>query len=205
MPHYLVKDLQKTYNLLLQNQAIDKEYKMLHEASVPNLYYLGFFIMSLITYGLIMFEVINVLDSLQEYIPKKGNAFLILLLLGFYFGIFIVVILFFMSYIPNKIRKGLVQKKLALNKEKIETLVEVYRKNKNYLDNNSIVPNAYQYFYALEWLIRLIENKRADTLKEAINLFESDQQHIEKMNELRAIEAEIRRTRIRSNTIIFLP
>ncbi len=51
--------------------------------------------------------------------------------------------------------------------------------------NRSILPHDYQNPYAVDWIVKAVENKRADTLKEAINLFEQHKMAEEIKTEIR--------------------
>ena len=59
----------------------------------------------------------------------------------------------------------------------------------------SVVPVKYHDVYSLEWLMAAMENKRADDLKEAINLYENylaeEQHHQEQLEAIRNIRIEV--------------
>ncbi|HEX9058674.1 MAG TPA: hypothetical protein VF941_00680 [Clostridia bacterium] len=63
------------------------------------------------------------------------------------------------------------------------------------MDQNSVVPMNYRYTFALNSLINYVQNRRADSIKEALNLYEQDMMHMQQMDQLRNIEQQARSTR----------
>lgn len=57
--------------------------------------------------------------------------------------------------------------------------------------NRSVVPKDYQNPYAVDWIVKAVENKRADTLKEAINLFEQHKSAEEIKGEIRFMRQSV--------------
>ncbi|MDG5789311.1 hypothetical protein QA612_17765 [Evansella sp. AB-P1] len=99
------------------------------------------------------------------------------------FGLILIVILFYLFFIwPSQNVRG----KLKKNMSRID---EIHIKLKNIENkiNPELIPDNYINQYALSKLESYLVNKRADTLKEALNLFEQEKRHDEQMNELSII------------------
>lgn len=57
-----------------------------------------------------------------------------------------------------------------------------------YIETHSVVPADYRYLSALNTFEKYLINKRADSLKECINLFEQEIRHEEQINEIRILQ-----------------
>ena len=80
-----------------------------------------------------------------------------------------------------------VKKKVKRNKERInEIKSSLGELNKNV--NPVHLPKVYINKYALSKLETYLINKRADTLKEALNLFEQERRHDQQMQEINAVQ-----------------
>lgn len=76
-------------------------------------------------------------------------------------------------------------KRVKASKEKLAQIQEEYTQNITLMNTYSNVPELYRYIEAVETFLHYITTKRADTLKEVINLYEWEWRHKEKINELK--------------------
>jgi hypothetical protein len=94
----------------------------------------------------------------------------------------IIILLLLETFIP-KIR-------VLIYKDVIKSIEEEVLLNYKILENNSELPKAYWNSYAVNKLIEYFINKRADNIKEALNLLELDYKHKEKMEMLEEINLQ---------------
>jgi hypothetical protein len=86
--------------------------------------------------------------------------------------------------------------KKKIFKEDIDSFETKRNDNYTQLTSFSVVPQDYWNVYYLISIRKYFENKRADTLKEALNLLEQERQLNQYLNQLRAIKADINQPRI---------
>ncbi|WP_232698573.1 hypothetical protein [Brevibacillus daliensis] len=103
------------------------------------------------------------------------------------FSFFFLVIYPLSIFIIN--RNAIVAKKRKYAK-RIQEIPILQKKLFQELKSKSDIPEDYWYLYALEKMKKYINNNRADSLKECINLFEHEEQHYARMRELRNIKLQ---------------
>ncbi|OUQ86654.1 hypothetical protein B5G50_19490 [Brevibacillus brevis] len=92
------------------------------------------------------------------------------------------------------INKWHIKYKYSQNKDRIKEIQEYFPKIPDDLQTNSVIPEAYWSSAALIVLEQYLINKRADNLKECLNLYEIEQRHhqtIAQLDEIRNLQISI--------------
>lgn len=99
----------------------------------------------------------------------------------------VVAIIFTIVYfiVASRLNTFFHNKLIQLKKDRIDFLVKQQKDCLDYFKNGTVVPEDYIQENVLYKLESYVINKRADSIKEAINLFENEERHLEQMNELR--------------------
>lgn len=88
----------------------------------------------------------------------------------------IIAILIYNSMRKSALKRAPTQKEIAATRRKHGKEIEPIEKEMRELDEvlqQSELPSQYHHPFAVDWMINAITTKRADTLKEAINLYEN--------------------------------
>jgi len=99
----------------------------------------------------------------------------------------------------NVLNSKLREKKISKNKDQIEELNKHNKTTISKLEEKSIIPEDYWSKEALSHFKKYIQNQRADTLKEAINLYEQEQHQNRQMNEIRLTQYHAEQARNKAN------
>ena len=99
---------------------------------------------------------------------------------------FLYLIVFGYGY--NQINNKALNKKLIINKERIQQIIHEREKILPYLEKNSLVPQSYRNVHALSNFESYLITGRAETLKEAMNLYEQELRHEQQINEIRIMQ-----------------
>ena len=177
----ILDNLKRTLVITQENDQICKRYRH-HNREVINPSNL-----STGRYMVLYFGLMVLIYLFVEFVNRH-----IILIDGIFLFVPLIPILILPYYIlggfTKKINRYFKGKRMEKNKEKIEQLILKYNKNLRLMDSHSMVPACYRSTYAVISFIQYIENLRADNLKEAINLFEHDRQHMQQMYELMSIK-----------------
>ncbi|OYD57626.1 hypothetical protein CGZ90_13245 [Fictibacillus aquaticus] len=92
------------------------------------------------------------------------------------------------SILFNRLNNKLYKNKINKNRNRINKIISEKEFYFDKLEKESLVPMTYRNLYALDRFITYFKNGRADSLKEAINLFEQEVRHEEQINELRIMQ-----------------
>ncbi|WP_026694095.1 hypothetical protein [Peribacillus kribbensis] len=152
------------------NKLINDQQELNQIQSPPKLHW----ILNLLLWAFILGGLENLLK-----ISERGNLVASIIFIS-YTSLYI--------YGLGKINKSLLEKKLSENKVRIEHLKEQINNSNQYLHKDSIVPQEYLYNEALDRFISYGINKRADSIKEAINLFEEETKHQQSIDELHELQ-----------------
>lgn len=98
-------------------------------------------------------------------------------------SLFFVILLFLYFWWP----RYQVRQKIAKNSNRIEELRSLID-NLQASINPSLIPKSYIHLHALNKLESYILNKRADDVKEALNLYEEELRHDEQLRELNIVQ-----------------
>lgn len=174
-------NLKRTLILTQKNDQISKKY-WYYNRNIINLSNLSSGVYMTLYFGLIV-----ILYIIGNFVNKKIISF------NVFFDFILLIPLFVLPHyilknIPKRINEYFRIKRVEKNKIEVDRLIFNYNENLKLINNYSIVPSHYRNSYAITSIIQHIENLRADNLKEAINLFEHNQQHIQQMNKLRSIQ-----------------
>lgn len=88
------------------------------------------------------------------------------------------------------LNKYVAQRRKASNADTIQEQSKIKNDAINYLVNQNLVPEDYLNLHALDHMIKYLKNNRADTIREAINLYENDVKNTRHENILRDIQAK---------------
>lgn len=196
-------DLYKTYNCIEKMESIKEEF-ILYKEKINNAknksYEITFKYMKvflIIIDVLLIFKLIieylqldlfyiNNFSTVSSFFNIVTNTIYIMFIL-FIILTFNVLILKTITPLISKFLNKIIEKHL---KEDINTwyneqlkLFNEYTNLKESL-NNSIVPKRYRTIYAIRYIVSTIENKRANSLSEAINLYEENCENIKKYNSI---------------------
>ena len=119
-------------------------------------------------------------------------------------NILVVGVLEVIVYVNFRKVYNIIEQKRPLSKKE-KAAVDTYREQIKVLQAEidqlaselrlSVVPARYHDVYSMEWLMEAMENKRADDLKEAINLYENylaeEQHHQEQLEALMNLRIEV--------------
>ena len=105
------------------------------------------------------------------------------------FRVFVSSILIGVFY-PSLYSRYKLKKNLRKNRQRMIEIENLVGEKMGLLKSFSEVPEDYWYCYAVDQLISYFNNKRADTLKEAINLLESDIKHAQQMGQLQTLNVQ---------------
>lgn len=164
----LLKNLQDTKSLVDENKGLSLQKRRFYREPI-NLFFkiiigiLLFPMFSRLTGALVLHYKSNILDWLLIQILNIVVSFIITPIL-----------------LSKLIKLGWI----LMNKTRIKEIDRRISANFNILKKTSEVPEAYYYSYAVDKFIEFILNKRADNLKEAINLLELEYKHEETMEQL---------------------
>lgn len=125
--------------------------------------------------GIIIFFILMTIIALL--VNSRENAELYQAI-GFGVVIFIVLL--------NSIQRRIRMKK---NEDYLKQLKEEYQEL-TLMIRNTGVPEQYSYTYAIEKLLNYLTVGRAESFKEAMNLYETEMRHDEQINKLREIQTE---------------
>ncbi|MCD7741847.1 MAG: hypothetical protein LUI06_06560 [Ruminococcus sp.] len=127
--------------------------------------------------GKIISFVGYIIFMLYHFLPIKGTVFLIICLIS-YIIIPIILCICLNKYKVNcniNLNSTLTKERDQLSKE-IASLTDqshqIYSQNAELIES---VPEAYCNSYSLQSIANIIQNRRADTLKEALNVYEQDE------------------------------
>lgn len=175
----LIKNLEVTNQLICQIEEADLEYAEYHREHQMStfLVFLGSFVM--------MVTMLVVVSS--AYRVFKFESFLIGLV-SFAIVVFLPVItMVSLSLIMRKRKREITIEKNKLRIQEIEINVSQWL---DLLEQNTILPENYRYSFASENIYGYLINLRADTLKEALNLFEEELRHQEQMSAINIIRED---------------
>jgi len=147
--------------------------------------------------------VIGAIMAIDTFMPAILNGIPMLLCISFVF-FSLVIVGIFMTYSSRKMRLGHIKeaeeeykdaqsrllpknKKLKAKKEElIANFEKVWKGCSEFYD---FLPEKYQEFYAVLFMLDAVKSLRADTLKEAINLWEAELKWIAEQQQKRQFEA----------------
>ena len=118
--------------------------------------------------GGILFAISAGIAAVSGVEDKSGNIYLAI-------GAVTLIIGYFISYKLYKSFDNLLVNKTEHSKEEFERLnmeLDEYCEKNNAAGKTNFLPKEYMYSDAIRSFISYLENQRADTLKEAINLYE---------------------------------
>lgn len=79
---------------------------------------------------------------------------------------------------------------ITANSTTISALKNEYSNNLQILDKFSVVPTTFRNKFTVEYLISYLVNKRADNLKEAINIYEQEMRHRELIAHIQQLQQQ---------------
>jgi hypothetical protein len=196
----LLLNLQATKKLTLDWEKLDQEYKEyftkkidLKELSLKQ--HIGLVVISFFGYGLIISMILSILRLFNDNVVAV---------------IAVILAPSYLIWIPAYNRKYLNKKQIE-NADRIKRIPLEKSQIVYALEQKSIVPKKYWYSYALAKIEGYIQDFRADSLKESLNLFEEDVKHNDSIQQLiniqiqqeqLIIEMQDTQSEIRTNTYI---
>lgn len=199
-------DLLQTYTALYERKELEKEYSDLVASEkprnvIPPYWTLGVLgVIGLIFIALVLgsefFQTISTTSLLGSifytiaYIILFVIALIVLALVLFVVGILVKLL----NYIFGLFIRRTTAHQLKLNEilHKKKVLQDKYNEL-NHVLVNSYVPAEYQDLEILEFLNKVIKQRRASTIPEAINLYVAEMHHQEQLNKITALEAQSNR------------
>lgn len=199
-------DLLQTYTALYERKELEKEYSDLIASEkprnvIPSYWTLGVLgVIGLIFIALVLgsefFQTISTTSLLGSifytiaYIMLFVIALIVLALVLFVVGILVKLL----NYIFGLFIRRTTAHQLKLNEilHKKKVLQDKYNEL-NHVLVNSYVPAEYQDLEILEFLNKVIKQRRASTIPEAINLYVAEMHHQEQLNKITALEAQSNR------------
>lgn len=167
----LVENLTATNNLICQVEELNAEYEHYHR---PFKLHTVFMFLGI---GIMMVPMYHIVD----FILGLGIIDFWLIQLVFVSSILFVpiIVIVISTLIINKtIRENRIKK----NQARIYEIEDFIVQANHLLEVNSELPRMYWYSYASGSILAYIINRRADSLKESLNLYEVELRHQEQMN-----------------------
>ncbi|HAM79245.1 hypothetical protein [Ornithinibacillus bavariensis] len=100
-----------------------------------------------------------------------------------------ILIVFFYIFSYVIINKVAFKTKIKKNFDRLNEIIEEKPNLINQLKTQSLVPEDYWNIYALNKFEKYINNQRADSLKEVINLFEQEERHEQQIKEMKIMQS----------------
>lgn len=176
----LIDNLQRTLILTKEKEKLKNTRFYYSFIDIPVKVLMATHVFLYILLLIVSYKIFNTIDRLIN----SNSDFLLLLFWVGILGLPYLVV----KFLPTKIISSLEKNKQQANKHIIDKAYSREFKIDSLLNEYSVIPSDYRNPYAINSFISYLENQRADTLKEAINLFESDIRHIERMKELEKIK-----------------
>lgn len=177
----LIENLEKTKAIIKRNVSADAKLfsiKFEIQKTYASKLFLGLaFIASYLTLGVSMG-----LASSHDIIKEDTMLYFLLLAIGFVVLIFIVI-----RRLGKKLEKKLIKQRFKKRESEINELNNIIIQSFEECELTSILPEKYWNLQAIDKIISYFINKRADSLKEAINLFEDESIKSKHMNMLNSI------------------
>jgi hypothetical protein len=175
----LLLNLQTTIKLTLEWEKLDQEYngyftKKIDLNGLSLKQHVGLVVISFIGYGLIISIVLSILRLFND----NAVAIIAVILAPSYF-----------IWIPAYNRKYLNKRQIE-NADRIKQILHEKSQIVYALEQKSIVPKKYWYSYALGKIEGYVQDFRADSLKESLNLYEVDMKHNDHMHQLINIQVQ---------------
>ncbi|MGF9741450.1 hypothetical protein ABEX38_29215 [Priestia megaterium] len=191
--------LEETYNVLVEKNKIENKYHQLIASEKPKGINIIAVLIILFAIGCIAIMGFWIMEIIRPYTNystsifiKVGNTILgiilmvitaivytaILLIVGVILKVINIIIFFFIRKTDSHR-----QKVGNINKEKVALELEYQRLNTLLYD--SIVPDDYKSLDAVEFMGKCINQGRANTIGDAINLYVSECQHNQKLEIMR--------------------
>ena len=165
-------------------ENIRKEYRQYHKpfVDITNLPIRLKIIIGLILFYFISLFIYPIVAA--SVVISESLAQILLFILPFS-AIFVTFFLY--AYLVNKTNLYQINRNIKRNSNRIDEIIEEELKIMDFLKGMNL-PLNYCYTRAIEQFENYLLNYRADTLKECINLFESEEKHQAQIHELRTIQ-----------------
>lgn len=134
--------------------------------------------------GLIMYFSIFDASNLSKATSSNQYYFHLLPFILFAISIFVFIRL------GKTIEKEIFRKRFDKRKSKIDEINSVIKRTYEESERLSILPSKYRNIYTIDKIQDYIKNKRADSFKEALNLYEDEMMRIEQMKILNNISQQ---------------
>lgn len=187
MNHNLLQEIRGLKSPVYNLSSLRNEYWQYHKpyfdvTALPGLIH---FILGLLLYNFIYIIGGIIFELLPEM--ESGTTTTGIIVVIAWIG---MVILTFIIYpiILVSINETQVKHKLHIHSLRIKQIIQQERSLVNHI-GKSIIPMAYCYPRAINTFENYIINKRADTIKECLNLYEQERRNNKSMNELRNLRA----------------
>jgi hypothetical protein len=183
----IIANLEQTKELIKTNLAANEKLtvikRKLNKSSIESFYMiLG------VVLGLLSMVTVNALVQVFVVRIFLTNHLLIGMLLATGLGVGSLIWMIFMfKKIGFKQREKLVEKRFNKMKNEIELINEEISKTYSDCDTITILPPKYRNLHAVDKIKEYVQNKRADSLKEAINLYEDELLKMQQMRMLSSI------------------
>ncbi|WP_404405068.1 hypothetical protein [Jeotgalibacillus malaysiensis] len=182
----LIKNIEYTHEILLSAEENDKKYKKIFKnpININPIIHIILFLFLIWPYGDIFGVFFGPIARMLENVIPLG--FLVDLV-----AIILTIITYVILYnlLLHNLNKKYTSYHNDKNKVVLSELQQTNEKLHSDLAQYSIVPLKYRHIYCTEKLIDYLKNFRADSLKEAINLYESTEQHHLQINEIKKMQA----------------
>lgn len=178
----ILDNLLKTETLIKENIQSQEDLKKLKKNLNHTDANILILVISIIASIVLLIIYHKLFTKISSYLPSD-----IILAPFFLFVAYIVVFNLPAFLIGKLLKKGIINKRFKKNKTKIESFKDKVNGTYSDLENNSILPKKYWNTYSVSKMVEYIQNKRADTLKETINLFEDEELKRESNNSLNNI------------------
>lgn len=193
----LLENLQQTRKLVLENiDAQDKAKALkskLLKSDIDSLIIIPAFFIS---FAVIYFNKEMLIQSIFLTNKIEINAIIVL---------FIFLLINILAFIyGRKFKKNIIKNRLSNNKNQFEKYDSIINSTYDDCVNNSQLPDTYWDINSIDKIIEYIKNKRADNLKEAINLLEDERiklSHLGALDNINKTQQQIQK-QILAQTII---
>jgi hypothetical protein len=191
--------VEETYNILVKKNKIENKYSQLIASGKPKGINIILVLVVLLSIGCIAITGLWIIEIIKHFptyntsiFTKIGTTILEIILMVVTLVVYAVVLLIvgivlkiINVFICFFIRKtdSYKQKLTNINKEKESLEIEYQRLNT--LLSESIIPHEYRHVDAVEFIGKCINQGRAHTIGDAINLYVSECQHYQRLEAMR--------------------
>jgi len=201
----LLDNLQKTSIIIRDTEKLMREKKNITTGTFKKVNPLYRIIILIIFYKLVgHYNIVHFFNRLtgglygrlysKIYTITKSWDYLLALLLPDIFQLLVIlIILKLLGHLSHLLKIKIYRKKLDEIEKRVTQNIEI-------LNKQSVLPKTYWYSAAVDKLIAYLSNRRADDLKEAINIYEYELKQLEQIEKLNKMNESLKKELSRLNS-----